>query len=47
MLATIAVAARGHSAVVWVGSTLGIVAAELVAVLVGSRVGKRVSRRVV
>lgn len=47
MLATLALAAHGHAASVWAGSTLGVVASETVAVFAGVRVAKRVSHRVV
>lgn len=47
MLATIALATRGYAALVWVGATAGVVAAELLAVLVGARAGQRLSHRII
>ena len=47
MLATFALAATQGALPTWIGSTLGEIAANLVAVVVGRQVGHRLSRRFV
>ena len=47
MLATFALAATQGALPTWIGSTLGEIAANLVAVVVGRQVGERLSPRVV
>lgn len=48
MLATITLATQLHSWVaVWLGSTLGMVAADAVAILVGQVLGRRLPMRVI
>jgi len=47
MLATITLAARGEAFGTWLGSVVGMVAADAIAVGVGSQLGARLPRRVV
>ncbi|MCC5952737.1 MAG: TMEM165/GDT1 family protein [Acidimicrobiia bacterium] len=47
MLATTTLAAAGDPALVWVGATIGIIAAGAVAVVVGRMVGARLPQRAV
>jgi putative Ca2+/H+ antiporter (TMEM165/GDT1 family) len=47
MLATFALAARQPPIATWIGATIGMVAANLVAVAVGSQLGARLSPRAV
>lgn len=47
MLATITLATRGDAFGVWVGSTVGMVAADALAVVVGRQLGTRVPERAI
>jgi putative Ca2+/H+ antiporter (TMEM165/GDT1 family) len=47
MLATIALAAHGPAVLVWAGATLGIMAAEALAVLAGAALGRRLPERLI
>lgn len=46
MLATIAMATRENWVGTWIGSTLGMVAADALAIVVGARLGKKLPDRV-
>ncbi|MGI8938868.1 MAG: TMEM165/GDT1 family protein [Iamia sp.] len=47
MLATITLASRGDPLGVWVGSTVGMVAADALAIVVGRQLGSRLPARVI
>ena len=47
MLATITLATRGGAFGIWLGSTLGMVAADALAILVGRQLGARLPERAI